>query len=131
MAQALLQWHRADFAQKRRLGIFLHPRQLRIGFNVADFELLLIKRIGAPTKDRVVDETHAAKRLGQNLLLLRRWVKAVFVGAFSHISQNKKINVDGKQLEDSRGNRGVLRTPRYPSPAQKAGVSLARQMKKG
>jgi hypothetical protein len=26
------------------------------------------------------------------LLLLRRWVKAVFVGAFSHISHNRQLN---------------------------------------
>jgi hypothetical protein len=93
MTQTLLQRNRADFAQKRQLGVFLHPRQLRVGFNIADFDLLLIERIGAPTKDRIVNETHTAKRPGQNLLLLRRWVKAVFVGAFSHISHNRQNNV--------------------------------------
>src|SRR5690554_5783142 len=93
MAQALLKRHRADVAQKRKFRVFLHPRQLRIGFNVADFDLLLIKRICAPTQYRIVNKAHTAKRLGKNMLLLGRRVETVFVGALSHKSQNNLFNV--------------------------------------
>ena len=48
VAKALLQRHRADFAQKCQLGVFLEFGQSGVSADITDFFLALIKGIGTP-----------------------------------------------------------------------------------
>jgi hypothetical protein len=93
MPQALLQRHRTNLVQKNQFRVFLQGSQSGIGAHIPDFLLAFIEGIGAVPKHRVIDKTHTPERPGEQDFLLGRGVKPVFVGTFSHVSQNVEHNV--------------------------------------
>ena len=93
MPKALLERDTGHVIEPVKFAGAFDAGQFGIGLNVADFFLALIEGIGAPTKDVIVDKARTAERLGKQLGLFRCWVKAVFVGAFCHVSHFISFNV--------------------------------------
>lgn len=86
MPKALLERYTRDIVQPLELAGLFQPGQFRVGLNIPNLFLPLVKRIGSPAQDLVVDKTNATKRLRQQGFLLRRWVETVLHGSFSHVS---------------------------------------------
>ena len=88
VSQALLQRHTGNVIQEGGFRQLFDGGQTSIRVRVTDYCLRLIVGIRAVTQDAVVDETHTAKGLRQQHLLLRVGVKPESVGAFDfHGSQ--------------------------------------------
>ena len=93
VAKALLQGHARYIRQKRQLRIFLDLGQSGASAGITDFFLTLIKGIGTPAQNRIIDKTHTAKGLSQQLSLFVGRVKSIFIGAFYHASHFSSVSV--------------------------------------
>ncbi|SEI81041.1 hypothetical protein SAMN05421831_1111, partial [Allopseudospirillum japonicum] len=107
VAKALLQGDTRHLRQKRQLGIFFDFGQSGVGSDIADLFLALIKGIRTPAQYRIIDKTHTAEGLGQQLSLFGRRVKPIFIGAFHHASHFSMIFVKiATHLKRRSGSRG-------------------------
>lgn len=107
MAKALLQGHARHIRQKRQLRFFLEFGQSGVSADITDFFLTLIKGIGTPAQNRVIDKTHTAKGLSQQLNLFVGRVKPIFIGALHHASHFRIISVKiATDLKWRSGSRG-------------------------
>ncbi|MNG20344.1 hypothetical protein D3C84_1045910 [compost metagenome] len=77
MPEALLQGNAGHLVEIGPRRVFLQCGQVGAGFLVANARFLLLKRLGTPGQDRVVDGTHAAERPRQQDFLLGRRVETV------------------------------------------------------
>ncbi|MOA14436.1 hypothetical protein D3C78_1345370 [compost metagenome] len=82
VSEALLQGNAGHLVEIGPRRVFLQCGQLGAGFLVANARFLLLKRLGTPGQDRVVDGAHTAERPRQQVFLLGRRIEAVFECAF-------------------------------------------------
>lgn len=82
MAKRLLNGDAGDLVQPRMLLCFLQRGKRGRRLMIPNAFLSLHPRIGAQAEHVVVDKTRTAKRPGEDLLLLGRWVEPESVGAF-------------------------------------------------
>lgn len=85
MAQRLLKWHTTNLVQKRKLRLFFPKSQHRGGFAIPYSLLSLIPPLGTSRQSLVVNQTNTPHCPCQEFFLFGRWVKPVFIGAFSHL----------------------------------------------
>lgn len=85
VSKALLKGNAGHIAEPRELPRSLDASQFRARFDVSNFLLSLVKRIGAPAQDLVINKAHTPEGLIQKILLLIGRIKPVLVCTMRHV----------------------------------------------
>jgi hypothetical protein len=93
MPQALLQRYATNLVEKIEFfGFFPISKKTR-GLFVINPLLLFVPSFGSGSQSFVIDQTHTTHCPSQKIFLRWCWVKAKFVGTFSHASHFSAFNV--------------------------------------
>jgi hypothetical protein len=100
VTQGLLERNTGNFIEPWKLPGFFDPGKFRIGFNIPNAKAVVVVSVCTPPQDMVVNKANTTERPRQQVFLLWRRVKTVFVCSLSHVLHYTRYYVRCKQFNE-------------------------------